>query len=96
MPRTSDLLTEKTLQDMQRTEMPRDGGADSLYETADDRLRERGEQEGRVMERSLYTMASLHPLVTTAVTAGLAYGISSLMRRSESGTMPEEPINRPN
>ena len=52
---------------------------EGLYESHDDRLAERGTYEGHVSESSLYTKASLHPVLTSAAfalgAAGLAYTI---------------------
>lgn len=82
-PRTTDKIMEATMLDIQKSDKPADGNPnESLYESNDDRLRERGGYEGHVSESSLYTKASLHPVITgaaLALGAGLAF---SLLRRS--------------
>jgi short-subunit dehydrogenase len=82
-PRTTDKIMEATMLDIQKSDKPADGNPnESLYESNDDSLRERGGYEGHVSESSLYTKASLHPVITGAALAlgvGLAF---SLLRRS--------------
>lgn len=84
-PRTTDKIMEATMLDIQKSDKPVDGNPnESLYESNDDRLRERGGYEGHVSESSLYTKASLHPVITgaaLALGAGLAF---SLLRRSRN------------
>jgi hypothetical protein len=50
-----------------------DRSLESLYEPNDSRLSERGNYNGHVAESSLYTKASLHPVLTgTALALGAA------------------------
>jgi hypothetical protein len=55
-----------------------------LYKANND-LRERGDYEGHVAESSLYTKASLHPLMTGALLAGAGLAVASLLRPAENG-----------
>ena len=80
-PRTTDILMENTLLDIQKTEEPQTTNpVESLYTSKDSSLTERGGYGGHVAESSLYTTASLHPLTTGAVVAlgfgGLLYAVS--------------------
>jgi hypothetical protein len=70
-PRLTDKYMEKVLIRQQQTSRPahRNGNSDKGLHTATDDLRERGGYEGHVAETSLYTQASLHPLVTVAAVA---------------------------
>jgi short-subunit dehydrogenase len=76
-PRLTDKYMEAVMIDGQKTDEPADQSRESLYEGNDPRLKERGEYDGHVSESSLYTKASLHPVLTgTALAlgaAGLAY-----------------------
>jgi short-subunit dehydrogenase len=77
-PRLTDKYMEATMISQQQSDEPSNGRADDgLFESHDSSLRERGDYDGHVSESSLYTKASLHPLVTGAAVAlgaaGLAY-----------------------
>ena len=77
-PRLADQLMETTMLGQTRSGEPsQPSPLESLYEPNDDRLAERGTYEGHVAESSLYTKASLHPVLTGAAfalgAAGLAY-----------------------
>lgn len=77
-PRVTDKVMESTMLDIQKSDRPdEDRSRESLYRSNDGSLNERGGYEGHVSESSLYTTASLHPVLTgTALAlgaAGLAY-----------------------
>lgn len=80
-PRPTDKIMEMTMFDIQKTDRP--AGArpkESLYDSNDTNLDERGGYDGYVAETSLYTKASLHPVltgVTLALGAGLIYSLLS-------------------
>jgi len=85
-PRLTDKYMETMMIEAQKTDKPQDFNPnEGLYESLDSRLLERGGYEGHVSESSIYTKASLHPLITTAATgaafvalgAGLAYLVSN-------------------
>ncbi|MDB6123623.1 MAG: yxnA [Pedosphaera sp.] len=69
-PRGTDKLMEKTMIDQQRSDDParRRSGA-GLYQASGE-LKERGGYRGHVAKSSLYTKASLHPAMTTALLVG--------------------------
>ena len=76
-PRLTDQVMEATLMGQTRSGEPAgDNSLEGLYESNDSRLSERGTYEGHVSESSVYTKASLHPVLTGALAlgaAGLAY-----------------------
>jgi len=76
-PRLTDFLMENTMIDSQKTDKPFGYiSLESLHEPADETLTERGGYTGHVANSSLYTKASLHPLVTGAA---VAFGLSGAM-----------------
>lgn len=88
-PRLTDKLMEAAMFDVQKSERPRsDGRRDSLYVPMRDG-EERGGYPGHVSESSVYTKASLHPLITGSLIAGLGLaalvGWRSLSARKEFG-----------
>ena len=94
-PRATDLYMEATMIDGQHSGEPRtDIHLVGLYGSQDSRLKERGTYGGHVSESSLYTKASMHPLVTGSALAlgvggliyALAKGFSSGQRSMSSET----------
>lgn len=76
-PRLTDKLMEATMFDVQKSERPKpDGRRDSLYAPMRDG-EERGGYPGHVSESSVYTKASLHPLLTGSLIAGI--GLAALV-----------------
>jgi short-subunit dehydrogenase len=76
VPRSTDVVMENTMIEMQRDdELAGQRKFESLYEPNDDRLRERGGYEGHVAESSLYTQATLHPVFTGALVAAGVGGV---------------------
>ena len=88
-PRLTDVYMEKVMIDAQKSDTPADGRAiEGLWESRDSSLTERGGYDGHVAETSLYTRASLRPLLTGTVAAGAALAIGarlaySIARRAE-------------
>ena len=78
-PRLTDHIMETNMAGQTGSGEPPDRSLEGLYEPRDSSLRERGEYDGHVSESSLYTKASLHPVLTGAAVAlgaaGLAYGL---------------------
>jgi short-subunit dehydrogenase len=71
VPRLMDKLMESMMVSQQQSERPRPGNRpDSLYAPSADG-EERGRYPGHVAESSVYTKASVHPLITGSVIAGL-------------------------
>ncbi|HKY43597.1 MAG TPA: SDR family oxidoreductase [Pyrinomonadaceae bacterium] len=87
-PRLTDKVMQAAMFDVQKSERPKpDGRRDSLYSPMRDG-EERGGYPGHVAESSVYTKASLHPLITGSLIAGL--GLAALVGwRSLSGNSRE-------
>ncbi|MCK6551810.1 SDR family oxidoreductase [Myxococcota bacterium] len=69
-PRATDLYMERTMfRQQRRDELDKNGRIPSLYRPAEDG-EERGGHPGRVMERSLYTRASMSPMISLAALLG--------------------------
>jgi short-subunit dehydrogenase len=76
-PRLTDKYMENVMMKSQESEEASGTGEkESLYESNDASLQERGGYDGHVAESSLFTTASLHPTITSAVATGaaLAFG----------------------
>jgi len=84
-PRLTDKVMEKTLFDLQKSDKPSPAlRKDGLYSPLS-KLEERGGYPGHVAESSLYTKASLHPLVTGVLLVGAGLALAALLRRRNSG-----------
>ena len=89
-PRTADMLMEETMLGQTRSGEPAEPTPlEGLYESHDSRLHERGNYDGPVLENSIYTKASLHPVVTSAVATGAALALGaglaySILRKNKS------------
>jgi NAD(P)-dependent dehydrogenase (short-subunit alcohol dehydrogenase family) len=80
-PRLTDRMMEATMFDLQKSARPSPvPRPDSLHAPSEDG-EERGPYEGHVSESSLYTRASLHPVVTGALLFGAGLALSSLLPR---------------
>ena len=77
-PRLTDKVMEWTMEDMQQSGKPARRREQHGLFKASGELKERGGYEGHVMESSLYTRASLHPLMTTALVVGTGLTIAGL------------------
>ena len=87
-PRTFDKVMETTMLGQTRTGQPGEPHHfEGLYEPHDTRLHERGTYDGPVLESSLYTKASLHPAISSAILGGAALAVGGLaykfLRRSD-------------
>lgn len=79
-PRLTDVMIENSMIDLQQTDQAADGTKpEGLYDSSESILRERGGYTGHVAESSLYTKASLHPVATGALIAGLGIGAAYLL-----------------
>ena len=75
-PALADKYMENMMIQSQKSDKPVDHQLESLYESNDSSLSERGDYDGHVAKTSIYTKASLHPMLTGALAlgaAGLAY-----------------------
>jgi short-subunit dehydrogenase len=79
-PRLTDKVMEATLFDLQKTNKPSPASRpDGLYSPLS-KLEERGGYPGHVAESSLYTKASLHPLIAGALLVGAGLALAALLR----------------
>jgi short-subunit dehydrogenase len=78
-PRATDKFMEKMLFDQQQRDEPEQMREDGLY-TATNDPRERGPYPGYVHEKSFYTKASIHPVMTGAVLLGVGLAATQLVR----------------
>jgi hypothetical protein len=91
-PRLTDKVMEAALFDIQQTERPTpEVRLDGLFEATHD-LRERGGYEGHVAESSVYTKASLHPLVACAILLGSGLALAAWWRAGSDGGAEEEEV----
>jgi short-subunit dehydrogenase len=80
-PRLTDKMMEALFFDMQKSDTPSPASRkDGLY-TPLSELEERGGYPGHVAESSLYTKASLHPLVSGALLLGAGLALAVLFQR---------------
>lgn len=77
MPRTTDRVMETVMEKAQKSDRPNEG-RDALFMAPLVEGRERGDHEGLVMRRSLYTAMALHPVVSAAAMAGLALAVGGV------------------
>jgi len=88
-PRFTDLLMENTIDIQKSNETVESNPLESLHWPRDGSLSERGGYRGHVATSSLYTKASLHPLVTGAAVAvglgGAAYAVGMFRKGNGKG-----------
>jgi len=84
MPRFADFISEWLMFDLQKKREPAAAREDSLHQAGDD-LEERGAYGGPVLKSSLYTKATMHPLLTATLLAGAGLLVAGLLSsRSKS------------
>lgn len=86
-PRFMDKLMESIFGPMQKSRRLPKPREDNGLDRPSGRLEERGGYRGHVAETSLYTQASLHPVLAGAALIGAGLAIAALWRGSEN-TMP--------
>jgi len=82
-PRLTDKVMEWTMTDMQKSNEPPRPLEDNGLDHPSGELEERGGGHAYVAETSLYTKASLHPLMTTAILLGAGLTIAALWRPTQ-------------
>jgi short-subunit dehydrogenase len=86
MPRVTDKLIEATMFDFQKSDRPKPvDRPDSLYAPLSDG-QERGGYPGHVAESSVYTKASVHPLIAGSVIAGVGLAVLAAWRSVSSSS----------
>jgi hypothetical protein len=83
-PRWTDKLMQKELFAAQQSERPEQDPQDNNLYAPTTALRERGGRSASVLESSLYTRASLHPIVTGAALAATGLTMASYVQRRRS------------
>lgn len=83
-PRLTDRLMEATLPSMQKKGVPPRHPDGSLHRAAGPALHVRGDYSGPVLKSSLYTAASLHPMLTLSLAVGAGLAVAALAGASES------------
>ena len=97
-PRLTDVYMEKMMIDAQKSDEPDYGPIkEGLWRSRDASLRERGGYDGHVAESSLYTKATLHPVLAGTFAAGAAVALGaglvySLTRRGDRSDQIDERI----
>jgi short-subunit dehydrogenase len=90
-PRLTDKVMEWTMTRMQKGDEPPRPLEDNGLDKASGELKERGGGHAYVAETSLYTKASLHPLLTTALLLGAGLAVGALWRpKNNNGTKSKE------
>ena len=85
MPATTDKVMSTVMFDSQRSDKPETNPENNALHKPSDDPRESGVYEGHVASTSLYTKASLHPIVTAAMLLGGAGLVYALKRPRENG-----------
>jgi short-subunit dehydrogenase len=82
-PRLTDRFMERFTLKQQRTDQPRHNEHNGLCQPSGE-LKERGDYPGHVSESSLYTKASLHPVLTAALAVGASLAAAALFKNGQS------------
>ena len=77
-PRLADKFMENFVMSGMKSDKPPRPREQNALDQPSEHLEERGNYEGHVAHSSLYTQASLHPLVTTALAAGAGLAVAAL------------------
>jgi short-subunit dehydrogenase len=84
-PRLADKIMERTMIKQQQSNRPAGANQENgLYRASGD-LKERGGYVGHVAESSLYTRASLHPVLTGSALVGAGLAVAALLRAKRAG-----------
>ncbi|HKU73144.1 MAG TPA: SDR family oxidoreductase [Pyrinomonadaceae bacterium] len=85
-PQITDKLIEATMFSLQKSSQPKiEGGPDSLHAHSADG-EERGGYSGHVAESSVYTKASMHPLIAGSILAGLGFAAFAAWRAASANS----------
>jgi hypothetical protein len=84
-PRLTDKIMERTLIKQQQSNRPAGGSKENGLYRSSGELKERGGYVGHVAESSLYTRASLHPLVTGSALVGAGLAVAAFLRAKRAG-----------
>jgi hypothetical protein len=82
-PRLTDRYMAHSLIRQQRSDRPRHGENNGLFDPAGE-LQERGGHPGHVFQRSIYSKATMHPVFSTMIAVGAGLGMAALLHRGSS------------
>lgn len=83
-PRLMDKVMERTQFTAQRTDRPAWQYDDILFRPLDEDGAVDGDYDGHVMQSSAYTKSRLHPLMSTAVLAGVGLAVAAALKSNEA------------
>lgn len=83
--RLTDRFMEATQFKGQKGDKPASASEDILYHAPHGHGSTKGDYEGHVMHSSAYTKAKMHPLISTAVLAGVGLAVAAGVKRSRDG-----------
>ena len=81
----ADKIMERTIVRQQQSNRPAGPRQDNGLYRASGELKERGGYVGHVSETSLYTQASLHPLLTGSALLGAGLAVVTFLRAKRGG-----------
>jgi short-subunit dehydrogenase len=85
-PRLADKYMENMVISAMKSDKPPRPLEQNALDKPSEHLAERGNYEGHVAQTSLYTQASLHPVLTVAAVAGAGLAVGALMRSLQNGS----------
>jgi short-subunit dehydrogenase len=93
-PRLTDWVMEHTMLAAQQSDNPETDRQDNGLDRSASGLKERGRQGRHVFESSLYTQASLHPIMAGAVLAAAGWTLATLSRRQTASRAVDQQDSR--
>jgi hypothetical protein len=84
-PRLADKIMERTMIKQQQSNRPAGARQENGLYSSSGELKERGDYVGHVAESSLYTRASLHPLLTGSALLGAGLAVAAFLRAKRAG-----------
>jgi hypothetical protein len=85
-PRLADKYMESLIISAMKSDKPARPIEQNALDKPSEYLAERGNYEGHVARTSLYTQASLHPVLTAAAVTGAGLAVGALMRALQNGS----------
>jgi len=84
-PRMADKIMERTMIKQQQSNRPAGARQENGLYSSSGELKERGGYVGHVAESSLYTRASLHPVLTGSALVGAGLAVAAFLRAKRAG-----------
>jgi short-subunit dehydrogenase len=84
-PRMADKIMERTMIKQQQSNRPAGPNDENGLYSSSGELKERGGYVGHVAESSLYTRASLHPVLTGSALVGAGLAVAAFLRAKRAG-----------